>query len=431
MSSASHIKLTSILTLCILSLSACGQATQSEPEPELTEALTLGYRFVHERSFRREALLASLVNPQNGYSQLRLERYALQGQGWDELKTWNPPVRPVTLDDVGRFSSDQWSRSEGDFAPAFTPLEWTHEALITAGKRAFEQYPLQLDEPSGSALDDERALARSGHWIDARGHVGGLVRVRLDDGREGFSKTCTTCHASPDDRGELIYGRSQANFNLGLLMYDYYGQSWAQGLTWGPGQVDVTSDAQINPAAMIDLRPIRYQRRLHWAATLFNSLEALAVRVDTLIITSHGQRRRPPREVSFAIAYYLWSLGEPPETKRELSAQELRGREHFNANCAACHHEDGTTGPPVTLEAIGTDPDVGASSERGTGYYRVPSLWLVGDRTQLMHHGQARTLEELLDPERLATIKGHPFGLALTDADRADLIAFVKQIGRP
>lgn len=431
MSSASSIKHTSLLTLCLLVLSACGQATAPEAEPQLTGDLALGYRFVHERSFRREALLASLVNPQNGYSQLRLERYALKGSGWDELPTFNPLVRPVTLDDIGRFSEDQGLRTAGEFEPAFVDIEWTHEGLIAAGKRAFERYPLQVDEPSGSALDDERALARSGHWIDKRGHVGGLVRMRLEDGREAFSKTCTTCHASPDDQGELIHGRSQADFNLGQLLYDYYGQPWVQGLAWGPGQVDVTSDAQINAAAMIDLRPIRYQRRLHWAATLFNSLEALAVRVDTLIITSHGQRKRPPREVSFAIAYYLWSLGEPPKTTRALTEQEQRGRDHFNTHCAACHHEDGTTGPPVPLEVIGTDPAVGQSSERGTGHYRVPSLWLVGDRTQLMHHGQARTLERLLDPERLETIPGHPFGLTLSEDERADLIAFVKQIGRP
>ena len=41
---------------------------------------------------RREALVASLVNPSNGYSALRLAHYATGGDGdWDRLPEWNPP----------------------------------------------------------------------------------------------------------------------------------------------------------------------------------------------------------------------------------------------------------------------------------------------------------------------------------------------------
>lgn len=433
-----HILIFTLFSACLaVCLSACGDdspqpAATPTPPPNLSPDLLTGWRFVHDPAARREMMLQSFVEPTNGYSQLRARNYALPDQGWDALPEWAPPIRPITTQDIGALASAPWRATEGDFEPSYQEVAWTHEALIEAGKRAFERYPLQVDMATSSALDDERALARSGHWIDDRSVVGGLVRAKLDNGQEGTAKTCSTCHAKPlEQGGPLIHGRSNADFDLGRLMAEHYGQAWRHALNWGPGQADVTNDNKDNAAAMIDLRPIRHQRRLHWAATLHNSLGALAVRVDTLIITSHSQRQRPPRQLSFAIAYYLWSLGAPPETQRALTEQERRGQQLFMANCAACHHEDGSVGEPIPLEVIGTDPAVGLSSERGTGAYRVPSLWLVGDRTQYFHHGGARSLEQLLDPARLKDSPGHEFGLTLEAAQRQDLIAFLRQLGRP
>src|SRR5205814_1995227 len=52
-----------------------------------------GARYLGDRGFRRERLVASLVAPENGYSRARLERYATGGEGdWEALPEWNPRV---------------------------------------------------------------------------------------------------------------------------------------------------------------------------------------------------------------------------------------------------------------------------------------------------------------------------------------------------
>lgn len=422
-----------IWIICLLSLTAlaCGETThgpddQTDPWPE--DAMTQGARFSTDKDYRRRVLERSIVNPDNGYSTLRLAHYGTSS-GWDELPVWNPRVRPITVDDIGRFAQAPRRYNTGQFEEAFDGLEaWSHDALMALGKDAFERFPLQTDMASGLAIDSNQSVEQSGIWRDNRGRLGGLVRVRINDKEEVFSKTCATCHASPNEDGMLIHGRSHADFNLGLLINRYWPQ-WTEARSWGPGSVDVTNDAQNNPAAIIDLRPIRHQKRLHWAATLHNSLPALAVRVDTLIITSLGKTKRPPREVSFAIAYYLWQMGKRPETMRPLTEKETRGQSHFTTHCSSCHNQDGTTGEPIALGIIGTDPAVGESINRGTGTYRVPSLWKVADRTQFFHHGKIRSLETLLAPNRSETVEGHPFGLSLDDKARAELIAFLQTIG--
>jgi hypothetical protein len=81
-------------------------------------------------------------------------------------------------------------------------------------------------------------------------------------------------------------------------------------------------------------------------------------------------------------------------------------------------------------EVVGTDRRAADSPSRTTGRYRIPSLWHVADRGQLLHDGTVTDLALLLDPQRLATVPGHPFGLELEPSERAALIDFVNTIGR-
>jgi len=62
--------------------------------------LERGARYVDDPGFREAALAASFVDPDNGYSTLRLARY---GEDWASLAAWNPPVRPLTEADLGAF----------------------------------------------------------------------------------------------------------------------------------------------------------------------------------------------------------------------------------------------------------------------------------------------------------------------------------------
>jgi hypothetical protein len=94
--------------------------------------------------------------------------------------------------------------------------------------------------------------------------------------------------------------------------------------------------------------------------------------------------------------------------------------------------------------SVGTDSNLTMKTRRGTGYYKVPSLKGVWYRGPFEHSGSVATLEDWFDPRRLRddyvptgfkghgvktrAVKGHEFGLELSDADRKALIAFLKTL---
>ncbi len=404
--------------LLALLLVGCGDSESLSPEPETP--LERGAAYVDDVDYRRAALEASIVNADNSYSRLRLENYGISGRGWDDLNVWNPPVTPLVRD------GDRVAEP-GAFAVVFEPVEWTNEALLALGQRAFETYPTQMSASFERAAQSPRYSERYGLWQDSRDHIGGLVHVEFSDGRTEVALTCSTCHASTSEAGQLLHGRVNPHINVGLLNADNGGdpEVVARLDGWGPGRVDVTNDGTDNPTAIGDLRSIRHQSHLHSAGTLHNDLIALSVRIETLIITSLGSVARPPREVSFALAWYLWNL-EAPAAATEHNEQ---GSVLFADNCATCHHTDGSTTDPVALERIGTDDAVGISSARGTGTWRVPTLWGASTRSQLLHTASVNSIAELLNPERLEQTPGHVFGTHLELEDREALTAFVSTIG--
>lgn len=164
----------------------------------------------------------------------------------------------------------------------------------------------------------------------------------------------------------------------------------------------------------------------------------------------------------FALAKFIYSLTPPPNPNR-FDDRAKRGQEVFSASgCARCHTPpfytanklvpaEGFTPPPEhyqrydILDArVGTDPALTMKTRRGTGYYKIPSLKGVWYRGPFEHNGSVATLEDWFNPARLKddyiptgfagagvktrAVKGHPFGLTLSEADRAALIAFLKTL---
>lgn len=418
-----------IIALCTAAM-VLGSGCEAIPEED---AITIGERYVSDVDFRRAALEESLVRRDNHYARLRLDQYGRSSSGWDQLAEFNPPVRPVLTADFDRFVDDpnRASRAdEGQLRPVWDPdeTEWSESDLVDLGRRAFELYPVQFDSEVGRLLASSALADRFGLWTDDRGRVGGLVRVRVADGSERVAVTCATCHATVDASRALQPGLPNARFDRGGISYRAAIESGvdperAQAyLEWNVGTLDVTPDGISNPTAIPDLRPIRFSAYLHWAATLENRLEALAVRLETLIITSHQESVRPPREIAFALALYLWRMADAGHGAEE----DGRGARDFRQQCGGCHGADGTARGRIDLHTVGTDPRVGRSPARGTGFYRVPSLWGVGERTLLLHDGSIGSLTELLDPSREG---GHRYGLALGADERADLVRYVRTIG--
>ena len=167
-------------------------------------------------------------------------------------------------------------------------------------------------------------------------------------------------------------------------------------------------------------------------------------------------------EQLYALALYVYSL-KPPPNPNHLDATAARGQKIFTREgCATCHTPplytnnkltpaDGFTPPPGADEtydilpiSVGTDPDLTLKTRRGTGYYKVPSLRGVWYRGMFGHSGWCATLEDWFDPRRVRddyvptgfkpygaktyAVKGHPYGLKLSEDDRKALIAFLKTL---
>jgi hypothetical protein len=167
-------------------------------------------------------------------------------------------------------------------------------------------------------------------------------------------------------------------------------------------------------------------------------------------------------EQLYALAQYLYSL-TPPANPNRPTALTRRGQQVFaRAGCGSCHTPplysnnmltpaEGFQVPPehsrkyrIMPICVGTDPNLALKTRRGTGYYKVPSLKGVWYRGMFLHDGSCATLEDLFDRKRLwddyvptgfkgygvksRAVKGHVFGLNLSEADRKALIAFLKTL---
>ena len=404
-----------------------------------------GIPYLDDAQYRRAELEASIVNPLNAYSVLRLERYASgTDRDWDSLPEWNPPTEPIAaraLDLPGGASIDAF---EATPIPLDLPESIVSEddpALVALGREAFRRYPVQLAPYLGEGLHSRDAAARYGLWTDPARGVGGLFRARMADGSPALAMTCASCHAARGDDA-IDDGLPNASLELGAAILAS-GQapsdpaiSAAIG-AWGAGRIDVTTNDGTYPARISDLRAVRWQTFMHQEGTLrHRDRTSLAIRIETLIITSSAQVIRPPRIVALALAAYVESLADALPSTERANAASPRGAALFASNCATCHAAPGLTGDPVPLDVIGTDPWLGSSPDRGTGAYRVPSLHGVGSRGPLLHDGTVPSVAAMFDPARptpafsarlhgAGAVMGHRYGLDLPASDRAALIAWL------
>lgn len=175
-----------------------------------------------------------------------------------------------------------------------------------------------------------------------------------------------------------------------------------------------------------------------------------------------AEESRYSDEQLFALAQYVYSL-KPPPNPNKFDAMAAQGKRVFDREgCAGCHTPPLYTNNKLTPAmgfsvpqehrkkydilgmSVGTDPDLTLKSRRGTGYYKVPSLKGVWYRGPFGHGGWVATLEDWFDAKRLRddfvptgykgygvktrAVKGHEFGLELSDGDRKALVAFLKTL---
>ncbi|HWZ88898.1 MAG TPA: hypothetical protein VNW92_08610 [Polyangiaceae bacterium] len=409
-------------------------ATARDPNP-----------YLDDRAYRRAELEAALVNPSDGYGQVRLAHYATgTSSDWDNLPEWNPETESIAaaeLDAPGGATS-AFAASPAALA---LPDPADEAALLAFGKLAFSRYPAQLAPFLEQGLTSRAAATCYGLWLDDTRGVGGVVRARMADGSSALALTCSSCHAAPSAASSIEDGASNAALDLGAAVVAASGAALdpeiaARFASWGPGRLDVTTRVGLEPARIADLRAAHFQTNLQQDATLrMRNETTLAIRIETLLITSSGQVVRPPRVLALALAVYLESLAEGLPALASAQAAFPQGARVFSDHCASCHAPPALSGPAVALSVIGTDPTLGLSSDRGTGMYRVPSLRGVGTRGPLLHDGTVPSLAALFDPARqtdafsarlhgTGPVAGHPFGLDLPDADRSALLDYLSAL---
>jgi mono/diheme cytochrome c family protein len=424
-------------TATLASVAACASHGSTPPAPSAPE----GERYLTDTAFRRAELEASLVSKDNDYAKLRLAHYAGGDARWDALPEWNPRVDPVLPSELDDGTAARTTMSGAASALAIDPsLVDDDSAMRALGARAFTAYPTQLAPYAALALASRAAADGYGLFVDdspGGAGVGSLVRAQVADGSAALALTCATCHARRDGSG-IVLGVGNDRLDLGGLLARAAGApATSPYAAWGPGRVDVTTNDGTAPVRIPDLRPTAWLTYLHHDATVAKrDRTALAIRLETLILTSHDEAIRPPRLVAWALAVYLESLADSLPSGTPATDAATRGSATFASACASCHAPPGLTGAPVPLSVIGTDPAIGLSSDRGTGTYRVPSLHGVGSRPLLLHDASIASLEAMFDPARTTdtftagthgpgAVKGHAYGLDLDAAARADLIAYL------
>lgn len=368
------------------------------PCAEPSAPLEAAHTYEAETCARRAAMEASVAAADTPYGTLRTAHYAL-GDGstgdWDSLPVFSRPVRRLRV--RGGSASDAAldqgpvMRLETDDIPGY----------VAAGERAFTRYPIQIDLGL-SPLRDRTTAERMGFTVEDDGLVRGVIEVETSTGWT-VSLTCAGCHAREIDGVEVL-GVPSERIDLGSLLGH---------LEWPIGSVDVTSDGIANPIRPADLRPIAYQSRLQHTGNLFNSRIARMVRIETLMISQLSENFRPERDVVAAIALFLEAEGNAlprPDSSHEGAAL-------FSDTCGGCHRGEALSGPPVSVDVVGTDAVATTGGQRGTGAYRAPSLLGVAERRGLFHDGSAADLSAVLGLTE-STHAGHRFGLALSREER-------------
>ena len=404
----------------LLGTGCIGSASKNKRDNRETDNIVqLAVRFQNDAEFRRSTLEHSLVNKANGYAQIRLKNY--NQKKWNALKEANFLSRPVVHTDFGLATPDAPAESNGTWVsmkPA--PFKITRANLLKRGEEMFTRYPAQLMPSLMQALESDTHLAKYGLW-QTKKSVGGLVWMALPGGVYP-AVTCSSCHASADAAGTYRPGRPNHRINIGKAKDDFFRMRTLYS-TWGPGRVDVAGDKQDNPVVIADVRAVRYQTHIHRTANVKNSLAALATRIETGLILAHRQSVRPAPIDAFALAYYLWSLGD---TLNPLPSAQQPGRKVFARHCANCHQGKGLSGRPVDAARMKSPVAVHPSSVRGTGKLNAVSLRGVSHRGRLLFGGDATDFKSLLDPGRKTG--GHHFGQHLDDRQRQDLVIYLESL---
>lgn len=140
-----------------------------------------------------------------------------------------------------------------------------------------------------------------------------------------------------------------------------------------------------------DLWGLRDQQYLTQAGTIRHTgPAALAIRQETQLLNSNHERVRPPRELAWALAMYLYSL-RAPARPAGVPSLLARGESLFNEHCVECLHD----GSLATLEDLFSTERLAPTYRGVHGVRAVPGHlwgtdWSAPDRTAMLAWLRAR-----------------------------------------
>lgn len=328
--------------------------------------------------------------------------------------------------------------------------------MVRAGRYEYRTSPLRIEEGSRLFLlfdfgtaehwSEERYVfyatgaasaqdlrSRYGIQLDPLGRLCGIVGVPAPDNRLEFGWSCALCHAGIGPDGHVVPGAPNHAYDYGAMRYRAVmehsprpsntgpetldrGTPVRRLPEFGPGRHDVNGDRVVNPVKVPSLWGLRDLRSGIFANGGFDNI--------WFAMGAHNGGDYAASRYLEALVAYLLSL-EPPVNPRVRGPAESRGEVAFQkAGCASCHvGAYYTNGEVIPIEVIGTDPER-TRMEFPKGY-RVPSLRRLDLVSLFLHDGAIKSLPDLFSRGRLPSVKGHAYGLDLSEEEKKELVAFL------
>ena len=292
--------------------------------------------------------------------------------------------------------------------------------------------------------------------------VGVRGRVNRAGQLASIGITCALCHSTVDDSfasgiGRRLDGWANTDLNVGAIVAlspALDAATKAEFNTWGPGKYDPrhhafdgTNILPLNSPSLPIVIPAIYGLKgvgfetytadgpiWYWNSYVgVGQMGGQGSFRDPRIGLFIRQRPDLVTPKLPALLDYQLSLETPAPPKGSFNrAAALRGRRLFRneAGCASCHQSpnftDVLSGPRHALpvlhdpDEVGTEPGYAARS--ATGKYRTTPLRGLWQHAPYFHDGSA--------PDLLAVVNHYDqqFGLNLSEAQKADLVEFLKSL---
>ena len=287
-----------------------------------------------------------------------------------------------------------------------------------------------------------------------RNAVVGVVGKVEDRQLVSVGVTCALCHSTVDDSvapgiGRRLDGWPNLDLNPGAIIALSPAVPAAQKAyynSWGPGRYDPRFSVDGQTTGPVVIPPAYGLANVPFET--FTGDGPVSYWNNYVAVTQmggHGSFSDPRLGINIVqspdlvvpklpalLAYQLSLPAPPPPAGSFNAAAAARGQAVFNniAGCGSCHiaptYTDVQNGPnastPLLHDASETGVDPVYATRSATKKYRTTPLRALWQHAPYFHDGSAATLTDVVNHYQVS------LGLVLTDAQKADLVEFLKSL---